>query len=194
MTLQSFENSKNFDDTRIGDNVPTMVTRAPTPSKSRRTTSGQQVNSDEDREASDEEDEDEIYVKDAFLVFRSMCRLSTKILPQEQLQDLRSQNVRSKLISLAIIRTLMNNNMEVFNSPLVTIRGSANNEPTSFGQAINQYLRLAVSRNGSSAVRQVFETSCEIFWLMLRDMRVMLKVCLIVISICPTSKPLSERN
>ena len=176
MTLQSFENSKNFDDTRIGDNVPTMVTRAPTPLQGRRTTSGQQANGDEDREPSDEDDEDEIYVKDAFLVFRSMCRLSTKILPQEQLQDLRSQNVRSKLISLAIIRTLMNNNMEVFTSPLVTIRGSTNNEPTSFGQAINQYLRLAVSRNGSSAVRQVFETSCEIFWLMLRDMRVMLKV------------------
>ena len=175
LTLQSFENTKNFDDTRIGDNVPTMVTRAPTPSKARRTASGHQMNGSEDQMATEEEDEDEIYVKDAFLVFRSMCRLSTKILPQEQLQDLRSQNMRSKLISLAIIRTLLNNNMEVFTSPLVTIRGSANNEPTSFGSAINQYLRLALSRNGSSAVKQVFETSCEIFWLMLRDMRIMLK-------------------
>lgn len=173
MTLQSFENAKNFDDTRIGDNVPTMVTRAPTPLKGLRTSSGQYPDG-EGTSADDEEDEDEIYVKDAFLVFRSMCRLSTKVLPQEQLQDLRSQNMRSKLISLSILRTLMNNNMEVFTSPLVTIKGSAN-EPTSFGQAINQYLRLALSRNGSSAVRQVFEISCEIFWLMLKDMRVMLK-------------------
>ena len=175
LTLQSFENSKNFDDTRIGDNVPTMVTRAPTPLKARRTASGHPINGEEEQIQSEEEDEDEIYVKDAFLVFRSMCRLSTKILPQEQLQDLRSQNMRSKLISLAIIRTLMNNNMEIFTSPLVTIRGSANNEPTSFGSAVNQYLRLALSRNGSSAVKQVFESSCEIFWLMLRDMRIMLK-------------------
>ena len=175
LTLQSFENSKNFDDTRIGDNAPTMVTRAPTPSKAGRTASGHQMNGDDEKILTEEDDEDEIYIKDAFLVFRSMCRLSTKILPQEQLQDLRSQNMRSKLISVAIIRILLNNNMEVFTSPLVTIRGSANNEPTSFGQAINQYLRLALSRNASSAVKQVFETSCEIFWLMLRDMRVMLK-------------------
>lgn len=172
MTLQSFENAKNFDDTKIGDNVATTVTRAPTPSKPQRSLSGQYVSGNE--VSLEEEDEDEVYVKDAFLIFRSMCRLSTKILPQEQLQDLRSQNMRSKLISLSIIRTLMNNNMEVFTSPLMTIRGSAN-EPTSFGQAINQYLRLALSRNGSSAVRQVFETSCEIFWLMLKDMKVMLK-------------------
>ena len=173
MTLQSFENAKNFDDTRIGDNVATTVTRAPTFSEKQGTPSGQYTNGDEIG-LEDEEDEDEIYVKDAFLVFRSMCRLSTKILPQEQLQDLRSQNMRSKLISLSILRMLMNNNMDVFTSPLVTIRGSAN-EPTSFGQAINQYLRLALSRNGSSAVRQVFEIGCEIFWLMLKDMRVMLK-------------------
>ena len=176
LTLQSFENAKNFDDTRIGDNVPTMVTRAPATSKSRRTASGQQLNGYEDRDFSEDEDEDEIYVKDAFLVFRSMCRLSTKILPQDQLQDLKSQNMRSKLISLSLVRVLMNNNIEVFTSPLVTIRGSVNNEPTSFGQAVNQYLRLSLSRNGASSVRQVFETSCEIFWLMLKDMRVMLKV------------------
>ena len=182
LTLQSFENAKNFDDTRIGDNAPTMVTRATTSPTTLRTSSGRQPvpvhTSDEhsDPGLNDEEEEDEIYVKDAFLVFRSMCRLSTKILPQEQLKDLRSQNMRSKLISLAIIRTLLNNNMEVFTSPLVTIRSSVNNEPTSFGQAINQYLRLAVSRNGASSIRQVFETSCEIFWLMLKDMRVMLKV------------------
>ena len=174
MTLQSFENAKNFDDTRIGDNAPTMVTRAKQMERSR-SVSSRPGTFGEEREPLEDDDEDEIYVKDAFLVFRSMCRLSTKVLAQEQLQDLKSQNMRSKLISLAIIRTTMNNNMEVFTSQLVTIRGSANNEPTSFGQAINQYLRLALSRNGASSVRQVFESSCEIFWLMLKDMRVMLK-------------------
>ena len=181
LTLQSFENAKNFDDTRIGDNAPTMVTRIQASSKDQRTSSGQQsYDENADQDPSEEDDEDEIYVKDAFLVFRSMCRLSTKILSQEQLQDLKSRDMRSKLVSLAIIRTLLNNNMDVFISPLVTIRSSVNNEPTSFGQAINQYLRLSVSRNGASSVRQVFETSCEIFWLMLKDMRVMLKVIVAV--------------
>ena len=177
LTLQSFENAKNFDDTRIGDNAPTMVTRVKASGKGQRTSSGRQTYDEPPgHDVFEDEDEDEIYVKDAFLVFRSMCRLSTKILPQEQLQDLKSQNMRSKLVSLAIIRTLLNNNMDVFTSPLVTIRSSVNNEPTSFGQAINQYLRLSLSRNGASSVRQVFETSCEIFWLMLKDMRIMLKV------------------
>ncbi|KAI4278381.1 MAG: hypothetical protein L6R38_005269 [Xanthoria sp. 2 TBL-2021] len=175
LTLQSFENAKSFDDAKIGDNAPTMVTRLKTAQKATRTPSGQQSNGDDESSSLDEDEEDEIYVKDAFLIFRSMCRLSTKILSQDQQQDVKSSNMRSKLISLSIIRTLLNNNMAVFTSPLVVIRSSTNNEPTSFGQAINQYLRLSLSRNGASSVRQVFETCSEIFWLILKDMRVMLK-------------------
>ena len=180
LTLQSFENTKSFDDAKIGDNAPTMVTQAKAVSS--RTASGQQltVNGDGDqglRPSIEEDEEDEIYVRDAFLVFRSMCRLSTKHVSQDQQQDIKSSNMRTKLVSLAIIRTLLNNNMIVFTSPLVVIRSSSNNEPTSFGQAINQYLRLSLSKNGASAVRQVFECCCEIFWLMIKDMRVMLKVC-----------------
>ena len=179
LTLQSLEKAQTFDDRRIGDNAPTMVTPAKQPHKIR-TASGQpesQVNGDAEHgrpDTPDEDEEDEIFVKDAFLVFRSMCRLSHKELPQEQQQDLLSTNMRSKLISLAIIRSTLNNNMAVFTSPLCTIRGT-NNEPTSFGLAINQYLRLSVSRNGASSVKRVFEICAEIFWLMLKDMRVMLK-------------------
>lgn len=178
LTLQSLENAKSFDDRRIGDNAPTMVT--PAKRAERRGVSGQaSTNGDEDHVrpgTPDEDEEDEIFVKDAFLVFRSMCRLSHKELPPDQQQDILSSNMRSKMVSLAIIRTTLNNNMAVFTSPLCTIRGT-NNEPTSFGQAINQYLRLSVSRNGASSVRRVFEITAEIFWLMLKDMRVGLKVC-----------------
>ena len=172
LTLQSLENVKSFDDRRIGDNAPTMVTPAKSAQKA-----GTQVNGDDEHnrpDTPDEDEEDEIYVKDAFLVFRSMCRLSHKELPPDQQQDIHSSNMRSKLVSLAIIRSTLNNHMTVFTSPLCTIRGT-NNEPTSFGQAINQYLRLSVSRNGASSVRRVFETTAEIFWLMVKDMRVMLK-------------------
>ena len=182
LTLKSFENTKSFDDAKIGDNAPTMVTHAPSPLPQLRTPSGQPLTpgSGEEGQAQqstlDEDEEDEIYVKDAFLVFRSMCRLSTKNLGPDQQQDIRSSNMRSKLVSLAIIRTLLNNYMVVFTSPLVVIRSSTNNEPTSFGQAINQYLRLSLGKNGASSVRQVFECCCEIFWLMVQGMRVMLKV------------------
>ena len=178
LTLQSLENAKSFDDRRIGDNAPTMVT--PAKPVQPRTVSGQaSTNGDEEHGrpgTPDVDEEDEIFVKDAFLVFRSMCRLSHKELPPDQQQDIHSSNMRSKMISLAIIRTTLNNNMTVFTSPLCTIRGT-NNEPTSFGQAINQYLRLSVSRNGASSVRRVFEITAEIFWLMLKEMRVGLKVC-----------------
>ena len=179
LTLQSLENAKSFDDRRIGDNAPTMVTPAKLPQRVRGNPgqSSASVNGDDEHsrpDAPDEDDEDEIYVKDAFLVFRSMCRLSHKELPPDQQQDIHSTNMRSKLVSLAIIRTTLNNNMAVFTSPLCTIRGT-NNEPTSFGIAMNQYLRLSVSRNGASSVKRVFEICAEIFWLMLKDMRVMLK-------------------
>lgn len=183
LTLKSFE---NVDDARIGDNPPTMVTQARPAPRSARTASGLAItlaNEEADhggREISDEDEEDEIFVKDAYLVFRSMCRLSEKQLQPDQQQDIKSSNMRSKLISLAIMRMLLNNNMAVFTSPIVIIRSSTNNEPTSFGQAITQYLRLSLSKNGASSVRQVFETCCEIFWLMLKDMRVMLKVTILI--------------
>lgn len=180
LTLQSLENAKGFDDARIGDNAPTMVTKAKPAHKGSRTTSGQQMANgldDHSGETSDEDEEDEIYVKDAFLVFRSMCRLSTKQLSQDQQQDVKSSSMRTKLVSLAIIRTVLNNNVIIFTSPLVTIRSSTSNEPTSFGQAVNHYLRVSLSKNGASSVKQVFEPCCEIFWLMLKYLRVMLKVC-----------------
>lgn len=183
LTLQSFEHSKSFDDARINDNAPTMVTRSRNGRKPLQVLSARNASSSsaqehsENTDAAEEDEEDEIYVKDAFLVFRSMCKLSTKILSPEQQQDIKSQNMRSKLLSLHLIRTLLDNNMVVFTSPLVTIKSSSSNEPTSFIQAVKQYLCLSLSRNGTSSVNRVFEVSCEIFWLMLRNMRVMLKVC-----------------
>ncbi|KAI9816310.1 MAG: guanine nucleotide exchange protein for ADP-robosylation factor [Pycnora praestabilis] len=181
ITLQSFENRKSFDDTRINENAPTMVTQLKSNRKQMRIPSGQDVSSasghgeEEDHDFAQEEEEDEIYIKDAFLVFRAMCKLSTKTLPAEQVQDLKSHGMRSKLLSLHLIHTILSNNMIVITSPLATIRSSNNDEPTSFVHAIKQYLCLSLSRNGASSVNRVFEVGCEIFWLMLKNMRVMLK-------------------
>ncbi|KAF2127776.1 hypothetical protein P153DRAFT_432834 [Dothidotthia symphoricarpi CBS 119687] len=176
ITLQSFENNMSFNDDRIHDNAPTLVTRIKGKPGSRHV-SGHDASSNTQHEHgnSEEEEEDEIFVKDAYLVFRAMCRLSTKGLSVDHATDVRSQGMRSKLLSLHMIQTILHNNIAVFISPYATIRSGSGDEPTSFIQAIKQYLCLSLSRNGASSVKQVFEVACEIFWQMLKYLRVMLK-------------------
>jgi brefeldin A-inhibited guanine nucleotide-exchange protein len=179
ITLQSFENRKSFDDARITESAPTLVTRVKDRQGPKRMNSanGTPINGGPEggADTSYEDEEDEIFIRDAYLVFRAMCRLSTKSLSVEHALDVKSQGMRSKLLSLHIIYSLLNNNTAVFISPYATIRSSNTDEPTSFVQAVKQYLCLSLSRNGASSVRPVFEVSCEIFWLMLKFLRVMLK-------------------
>ena len=176
ITLQSFENNMSFNDDRIHDNAPTLVTQIKQKPGSRQV-SGQGLpqHPQHDNDGADEEEEDEIFVKDAYLVFRAMCRLSTKGLSVEHALDVKSQGMRSKLLSLHIIHTILHNNIAVFVSPYATIRSGSGDEPTTFVQAIKQYLCLSLSRNGASSVNKVFEVTCEIFWQMLKYLRVMLK-------------------
>lgn len=176
LTLKDLEHRKSFDDSQMGDG-PTMVTQVKQAQASPRSVSGQTSTESSIEEGLDTEDaEDEAYIRDAYLVFRSFCNLSTKILPPEQLYDLKGQAMRSKLISLHLIHTLLNNNMLVFTSPLCTITNSKSNEPTGFLQAIKFYLCLSITRNGASSVDKVFEVCCEIFWQMIKFMRAPFKV------------------
>lgn len=173
ITLQSFENRKSFDDERIADNAPTTVTRSSRTARPDHAPSGSAISSEE------HDDEDEIFIKDAFLVFRAMCKLSIKTLPPEQIADLKSHGMRSKLLSLHLIHTILKTHMVVFVSPLSTIRSSSSAEATGFIHAVKQYLCLSLSRNAASAVGLVFEVCCEIFWLIISHMRVMLKVVIL---------------
>ncbi|KAJ8106057.1 hypothetical protein OPT61_g9793 [Boeremia exigua] len=171
ITLQSFENNMSFNDDRIHDNAPTLVTRIKAKPTSRHVSGADTT----PQPAPDDEEEDEIFVKDAYLVFRAMCRLSTKGLSVDHAMDVRSQGMRSKLLSLHMVHTILHNNIAVFVSPYATIRSGSGDEPTSFVQAIKQYLCLSLSRNGASSVKPVFEVAAEIFWQMLKYLRVMLK-------------------
>lgn len=175
LTLKDLEHRKDFDDSHMGDG-PTMVTQLKQARKVSRATSNQTSAEDGSDENSDDEIEDEVYIRDAYLVFRSFCNLSTKILPADQLFDLKSQAMRSKLISLHLIHTLLNNHVLVFTSPLCTITNSKNNEQTSFLQAVKFYLCLSITRNGASSADRAYEVCCEIFWLMLKYMRAPFKV------------------
>jgi brefeldin A-inhibited guanine nucleotide-exchange protein len=179
LTLQSFENSKNLDDALVADSAPTTVTRA---RKAKATRSGSGPGSRnstheerEDGETSSEDEEDEIYIKDAFLVFRSLCKLSQKSLGPDQQQDLRSQSMRTKLLSLHLIHHLLNNHIDVFTSPLSIITSGSSGEKSGFMQVAKPHLCLSLSRNASSSVPRVYEVCCEIFWLSLKHMRVIMK-------------------
>lgn len=172
LTLQSFESPKEV--TTVNDNAPTTVTRA----KAARSTTRSMTGIPEEREddSSAEDEVDEVYVKDAFLVFRALCKLSHKVLGHEQQQDLKSQNMRSKLLSLHLVHYLINNHTATFTSPLVAIKNSSSSaDAMTLLQAARPHLCLSLSRNGSSSVPHVFKVCCEIFWLMLIHMRVMMK-------------------
>lgn len=193
LTLKDLEHRKSFDDSNMGDG-PTMVTKVRgTQRKAARSVSEQSIaettitDGDRDETADSLDAEDEVYVRDAYLVFRSFCNLSTKNLPPDLLYDLRGQPMRSKLISLHIIHTLLNNHIAVFTSPLCTITSTKSNEPTSFLQAVKFYLCLSISRNGASSVDRVFEVCCDIFWLMLKFMRAPFKVSIsvqFIVTVC----------
>ena len=172
ITLQSFENNMSFNDDRIHDNAPTLVTRIKGKPSSRHVSGADTATL---QAGSDEDEEDDIFVKDAYLVFRAMCRLSTKGLSVDHALDVRSQGMRSKLLSLHMVHTILHNNIAVFVSPYATIQSGSGDEPTTFVQAIKQYLCLSLSRNGASSVKPVFEVAAEIFWQMLKYLRVMLK-------------------
>lgn len=119
-------------------------------------------------------DESELAVKDAFLIFRAMCKLSVKNLENDSL-DMRSHAVRSKLISLHIIHSIIKEHIDVFLSTTVVIRSPSSKEDTIFVDAIRQYLCLSISRNAASAISPVFETTLEIFWLIMSNLRYQFK-------------------
>ncbi|KAK3616385.1 guanine nucleotide exchange protein for ADP-robosylation factor [Elasticomyces elasticus] len=183
MTLAALESRKSFDDAKITDSAPTTVSRAKREHRARqpsRTESGHEIPAivvqGEGSEApSEDEEEDEIYAKDAYLVFRAMCKLSTKALRPEDAVDNKSQGMRSKLLSLHIVHTLIFNSPNVFTSPHSTIR-NASSVPAQFTQAVKQYLLPVLARNASSSAHRVFEVSAEIFALMVRYLRSLLKM------------------
>ncbi|KAH8982655.1 Sec7-domain-containing protein [Lactarius hatsudake] len=117
----------------------------------------------------------DLFLKDAFLVFRAMCKLTMKPLNTESERDLKSHGMRSKLLSLHMVLIILSSHMDIFVSPTSMIYSSGSREASSFVQMANQYLCLCLSRNAVSPVPQVFEISVEIFWRTLSGLRAKLK-------------------
>ena len=91
-----------------------------------------------------------ILQKDCFLVFRSLCKLSMKNLP-EGYADPKSHELRSKILSLHLLLGILQNGNEAF----------CNNDI--FVSAIKSYLWVALSQNGVSSIIEVFELSLALF-------------------------------
>lgn len=116
------------------------------------------------------ETDEDLAVKDAFLVFRAMCKLSIKSLDSATI-DMKSHSVRSKLLSLHIVHTILKDHIDIFLSHDVIILSSNTNEHVRMVNAVRQYINLALSKNAASALAPVFELSLEIFWLIISNLR-----------------------
>uniref|UniRef100_A0A8C8DD56 SEC7 domain-containing protein n=1 Tax=Oncorhynchus tshawytscha TaxID=74940 RepID=A0A8C8DD56_ONCTS len=104
-----------------------------------------------------------ILQKDAFLVFRSLCKLSMKPLADGS-PDPKSHELRSKVVSLQLLLSVLQGAGPVFRSHEM------------FVNAIKQYLCVALSKNGVSSVPEVFELSLAIFLTLLSHFKVHLKM------------------
>ncbi|XP_029046821.1 brefeldin A-inhibited guanine nucleotide-exchange protein 2 isoform X2 [Osmia bicornis bicornis] len=101
--------------------------------------------------------------KDAFLVFRALCKLSMKPL-SDGIPDPKSHSLRSKILSLQLLLGILQNAGPVLRS----------NEM--FVIAIKQYLCVALSKNGVSSVPEVFELSLALFLALLARFKMHLKM------------------
>ncbi|XP_062841626.1 brefeldin A-inhibited guanine nucleotide-exchange protein 1 isoform X2 [Trichomycterus rosablanca] len=104
-----------------------------------------------------------ILQKDAFLVFRSLCKLSMKPLSDGP-PDPKSHELRSKVLSLQLLLSILQDAGPIFKT----------NEM--FINAIKQYLCVALSKNGVSSVPEVFELSLSIFLTLLSNFKTHLKM------------------
>ncbi|XP_059633998.1 brefeldin A-inhibited guanine nucleotide-exchange protein 2-like [Cornus florida] len=87
--------------------------------------------------------------RDAFLVFRALCKLSMKTPPKEALAD--PQLMRGKIVALELLKILLENAGAIFRTS------------ERFLGAIKQYLCLSLLKNSASTLMIVFQLSCSIF-------------------------------
>ncbi|XP_028776812.1 brefeldin A-inhibited guanine nucleotide-exchange protein 2 [Neltuma alba] len=87
--------------------------------------------------------------RDAFLVFRALCKLSMKTPPKEASAD--PQLMKGKIVALELLKILLENAGAVFRTS------------ERFLGAIKQYLCLSLLKNSASTLMIVFQLSCSIF-------------------------------
>ncbi|KAJ1978064.1 guanine nucleotide exchange protein for ADP-robosylation factor [Dimargaris xerosporica] len=61
-------------------------------------------------------------IRDAFSLFRALCKLSMKTMAKENYNDIRILSLRSRLLALHLVHILLNSHLDVFTSATVTLR------------------------------------------------------------------------
>ena len=87
--------------------------------------------------------------RDAFLVFRSLCKLSMKPLPEPLPSD-DSIELRSKLLSLQLLYSIIQNSGQTFRSG------------EKFVWAVRQYLCVSLLKNGVSPIAPILQLSLDL--------------------------------
>ncbi len=93
--------------------------------------------------------------RDAFLVFRSLCKLSMKPLPEPLPSD-DSIELRSKLLSLQLLFSIIQNSGAKFRSG------------DKFVWAVRQYLCVSLLKNGVSPIASILQLSLDLFVAVIR--------------------------
>eukprot|EP00249_Psilotum_nudum_P023695 c28957_g2_i1 orf=862-6204(-) len=122
---------------------------------------GELAESDADREGDLELHITNKLRRDAFLVFRALCKLSMKSPPQEGSSDMLS--LRGKIVALELLKILLENAGAVFRTS------------ERFLGAIKQYLCLSLLKNSASSMMNIFQLSCSIFMSLVSRFRAGLK-------------------
>ncbi|KAJ6710019.1 SEC7 DOMAIN-CONTAINING PROTEIN-RELATED [Salix koriyanagi] len=107
--------------------------------------------------------------RDAFLVFRALCKLSMKTPPKEALAD--PQLMRGKIVALELLKILLENAGAVFRTSdsqesIATTNSFRRHTDLTYSRflgAIKQYLCLSLLKNSSSSLMIIFQLSCSIF-------------------------------
>ncbi|KAI0500232.1 hypothetical protein KFK09_018441 [Dendrobium nobile] len=116
--------------------------------------------------AMERDDDDEVQIenwlrRDAFLVFRALCKLSMKTQPKEALAD--PSQMKGKIVALELLKILLENAGAIFRTS------------ERFLGAIKQYLCLSLLKNSASPLMIVFQLSCSIFMSLISRFRPGLK-------------------
>ncbi|KAJ3300349.1 guanine nucleotide exchange protein for ADP-robosylation factor, partial [Kappamyces sp. JEL0829] len=120
----------------------------------------------------------DVIAKDAYLLFRAYCKLAMKPIPDSG-TDLKSQHMRSKILSLSLVMESLKTYKHVFSFPcpiLFTRQVQATSEDdVKFIIATKQYLCMVITRNIFNIVPQVFDLSMDIFGRVMIDLRYLMK-------------------
>eukprot|EP01130_Rhizamoeba_saxonica_P004487 TRINITY_DN1832_c0_g1_i1.p1 TRINITY_DN1832_c0_g1~~TRINITY_DN1832_c0_g1_i1.p1 ORF type:complete len:1559 (-),score=294.89 TRINITY_DN1832_c0_g1_i1:30-4664(-) len=113
-----------------------------------------------------EEIEEETAYNDCVIVFRGLCKLANKELPEGSLRD--SRHLKSKIFSLELLLSIIDQSRSVLKNHTKFIHKS-----------IKKYLCICLSNNSTSEVPKVFQLSLSIFLILSTQFKEHLKVQLI---------------